>query len=293
MDNDCDGEADEDRLDALPQDMIFNFDISASMSEENTYVDTAVTTSTWQDCIAPSAVNISTVFVSEWETGEPLLTGVQETGEEFRTNYSSRIPISGSSLENTLDAALYELCLLDQYDLPRDDSDEPFVHSACQLLDVEVVDAQRNDGTVELFKPLEYFLLYKEHWKETGERLYQNSPWRDDSDKTIIIIGDEPAQSRYAFVDQDLIGEMAYLAGVKISLYIRQEYFTTLIVPGAEGADLQGFALLTCREYDAHMDCIRGRNGKVFFLDDYRLAELAGAVNEEFVSPFCPRSEEE
>ncbi|MBI2667133.1 putative metal-binding motif-containing protein [Candidatus Woesearchaeota archaeon] len=289
-DNDCDGIIDENATAGRSYSFFMHVDISGSMSEENFFITEALSQLLLEECISTDGLSITTILVGDWYTYQPILAGVQESIGEFRENYAARIPLSSAGQEYMLDALAYQFCSKLEEDFLISGVDEPVRYlpeytEICIPLQTETILVWRESGSSETIHPLEDFLAGHD-----GSEL-----WREGVENKVIFLADEEAQTRFSYIDQFNIGQLARHLQVEIALYVPETYFNTEVIrDGVRGAIPQGYAYLICDSYDAAMNCIGRSNGEMKNLTDLAYSGRIGQeITEQFIEIYCPEEIEE
>ena len=154
----------------------------------------------------------------------------------------------------------------------------------CLPLQTEVITVLDYLGNTITFNPLEDFLAGNE----------PSDIWRTDAQHHMLLLADEDAQSRFPYIDQWKIGQLARQAGVSIDMYILPLFFTTTTLGGAYGGQSQGYAYLICDAYDAEMNCIGNSNGTMTNITSWaRSEEIGNDLVDKFTAVYCLEEEEE
>ena len=309
LDDNCNGEADEGLHSEYHLDFAVVTDCSGSMVEELGTVRNAFTGLHFPECFATESIRISSIYVGDPISFQPLLFRTLVAGDVFGASFGpdlDSIPATScASEELTLHAAAYLACA----------TPEAEDNITCRLLQEERMTPFDSTFNVSV---MDYFFIGKAEFSallsslpegfsawEQEERddylySYRREIWREGSERHLIFIADEKAQSEYSYLNQQVVGDLLREAGIWSDLYILKanhyNFFTedgSLIDPSGDAfiAREEGYGYFVCQDYqindDGSYNCIN-RSGNVYDLDEEIAAgRLGRSIRQLFIDYYC------
>ncbi|MBI2667132.1 hypothetical protein HYX13_05975 [Candidatus Woesearchaeota archaeon] len=113
--------------------------------------------------------------------------------------------------------------------------------------------------------------------------------WRGGSEKHLVLITDEKAQTRYGYLNQQIVGDLLREANIMVDLYILPQHFNFLNLD--EGYGEQGYGYLVCQEQGDDGSCVNP-NGNAYNLDEEISAgRLGRSIRQGFIDYYCNEGE--